>query len=493
MGWVTIVIVGAGLAGTRTAWLLHEKAPNQHIVLIGAETHAPYDRPPLSKSLLSSPAPVSLQEAAGVELDQTTVEVLSGVQVVGIELLAPATPATKADSGDMREVEDSAAAANTTARFRLHTLTGPIEAHDVVIATGTRPQSRWPAAYSLHTRDQADALRGHLLAEARDVTIIGAGWIGCELAWDLVRNGHRVTVIEAGSTPLQRPLGAAIGAVVATWFAEAGIRLLSNTGVHDVVAHTGQERSGPTAAPLTVHTTAGDVNADVVISATGVTPATDWVTLPELARTSSGHLVTDSLGRTTIPGLWAAGDAAAVAGGDPAIPENASASGHWFEALRRPDRVVAALTGTAAPAEPVPEMFSEQFTHRIVGVGNYTPSATPGSSVVFAGPHRVDHITVTIESNSGTSASAAGRSIEPARSSEAAESGHLRDSTQALRLHPESLLDPRTLTDLSPGTVSNFVVTLHHRDESLIGAVVCDVPRSVSRLRRQLRLARTEA
>ncbi len=325
------MIIGAGLAGLRTAAELRDAGYGEKIIIIGAEKHPPYDRPPLSSALLSAPDPVWLAEDLSIEWPGIANEIHLQVRATG---LTPGSPSI------------------------VHTDTaGDIAATNVVIATGARAINPWPGTLTLTTLDDAARLRASLAGGAKGVAIIGAGWIGVELAHVLAGAGHAVTLIEAGEHPLADRLGDA-APLVAQW--------LSNVDVLTGAAVTGVEGT-------TVHTESVSIDADIVITAVGMRPETSWLDGSGVVRDERGFIPVDGSGRARVvsdagvtPQVWAVGD---VASRENNIFGRID-GGHWFSALRDPAQIAADIAGIEIPADSVPEIFSDQGPHRIVVLGS---------------------------------------------------------------------------------------------------------------------------
>lgn len=290
--------------------------------MLGAEGIDPYDRPPLSKELLSRSEPAWLSTEVGADLAALADQV---------HLADPAVSLSPTDlgldlAGGSRVVADA-----------------------VVLACGSAPINPWPeSALVLHSMADAEALRARLAPGAR-LAIVGAGWIGAEVAGVAAGAGAEVTVLEAAAEPLARQVPAELGARTRAWYKESGVRLRTGGAVSSVSAdgvHLVDERTVP---------------ADVVLAAVGVRPATGWLG-EALARTPTGHVPVDAEGRTEVPGLWAVGDCA-----DRTHPVFGQVpGGHWSAALQDPDHLARAMLGLDAPdRDPAPYVYSTQLGHHL--------------------------------------------------------------------------------------------------------------------------------
>lgn len=333
-------MVGAGLAGLRSVEALRARGFGGRITLIGEEPHRPYDRPPLSKAVLAG------------ETDSTVVD--SDFDALGVELRLGVV------TTGLREGV-------------LLTSSGEVRYDGLVIATGAKP-IRLPGdgpQQVLRTIDDALALRALLTPRTR-VVVVGAGWIGAEVATAARKAGCEVTVVEAGPTPLAAALGPAVGAYTAPWYAEADVKLLLEAKVAAV------DEGGVTLADGSF------VEADVVVSGVGVRPAIGWL---EGSGVELGDgVVTDAHLRTTLPGVVAAGDCAAW--WSRRFSRRLRVE-HWDTALGAPDVAVASLLGEDAVYDPVPYFWSEQFGRMVQYVGHHTgarmvPRGEPSADAKWA-------------------------------------------------------------------------------------------------------------
>lgn len=325
-----MVVVGAGLAGARTVLELRAQGFTGRVTVLGAEPVAPYDRPPLSKHLLDRPAPAWLADELGADALALADEVHLGTPATGLDLTGPGVGVRTAD--------------------------GAVAADAAVLATGAaavRPPA-WPTALTLHTAADADRLRSALgggrTAGVR-LVVIGAGWVGAEVATVAAAAGVDVTVVEAREAPLGTVLGAAVGALTVPWYAPAGVRLRTGVAVAAVEARAVTLADGEV------------LPADVVLAAVGARPATGWLA-DALPLGPDGSVRVDE-GHAPV-----GGPASVRVVGDAATRRSARhgwvPGGHWDAALRGPATAVAGLLGhEPAEPDPAPYVFSTQLGHEL--------------------------------------------------------------------------------------------------------------------------------
>jgi 3-phenylpropionate/trans-cinnamate dioxygenase ferredoxin reductase subunit len=324
-----VVIAGGGLAGLRTAAELRAGEYTGLITMVGAEPHPPYDRPPLSKKLMLGEVDST---SMADEADALDLDLRLGETAVGL------------DDGLLR-----------TDRAELGF-------DRLVLATGAAP-IRLPGPgpqHVLRTIDDALAIRAALRSGTR-VTIVGAGWIGAELATVAAARGCAVTVLEAAAAPAAAALGEAVGARLVPWYAAAGVDLRLGQPVESVQA-------GGLALPG-----GGWLDADLVVTAVGVRPATGWLAGSGV-RLAAGHrdaVQVDGQLRASVPGVYAAGDCAAFWSGRYGQRLRVE---HWDTALHAPRVAAANLLGAEQAYDPVPYFWSEQFGRMVQFAGHRDPA-----------------------------------------------------------------------------------------------------------------------
>jgi NADPH-dependent 2,4-dienoyl-CoA reductase/sulfur reductase-like enzyme len=338
-GLRTVVVVGASLAGLRATETLRRDGFEGRLVLVGAEPHLPYDRPPLSKQLLAGerePQDLALRRAPYDELD---VDLRLGVRAVALDLAA-------------REVVLA-----TSERIAFD---------GAVLATGATPRRlpTTPALEGIHvlrTIDDALDLRARLDTDPR-VVVVGAGFIGSEVAATCRMRGLDVTVVEALPAPLVRGLGPVLGMVCGELHRDHGVDLRLGTGVAGIEGTTKVER-----VRLDDGTT---VEADVVVVGVGVVPVTDWLEGSGL-QLENGVVCDETL--LAAPGVVAAGDVARWP--NPRFDGELMRLEHWTNATEQGVAAARRLLvpdGEAAPAyAPIPFVWSDQYDRRIQTIGHF--------------------------------------------------------------------------------------------------------------------------
>ncbi|MDP9823722.1 NAD(P)/FAD-dependent oxidoreductase [Nocardioides massiliensis] len=343
-----VVIVGASVAGVRTAQALRMQGFAGAITLIGEEPHHPYDKPPLSKEHLRPDAPHDPPALVSAEeLEQLAVDLHLGVRATGLD------PAARV----------------------LHTDAGEHTYDQLVIATGvvprTLPGSGLAGVRTVRTADDAAFLRSQLTTTPR-VTVIGAGFIGAEFASAARARGCQVTVVEAQQTPMAHLFGERVGARLAALHEANGVALRTGARFERFVGDGHVE--GVVLADGEV------VPADLVVVGIGATPATDWLRGSGLP-VDDGVACESDLSVVGHPEIFAAGDVARWPHphyGEPIRIE------HWTNANEHGAIVASAIAGGPAPRAQVPYVWSDQYGHRIQIVG--LPSRGTPAYVTGDGP-----------------------------------------------------------------------------------------------------------
>ena len=334
-----VVVVGAGLAAVRTAEELRRAGYEGELVLVGDETHLPYDRPPLSKEVLRG------------DRDDTTLRPSEFFGENRIELML------------------GAAARSVDTASRTLTLTDGTELgyDELVVATGLRPR-RIPGlpdlagVHVLRSLEDSRALREAIVPGARAL-VVGAGFIGCEVAASLRAREVEVVLVEPQPTPLASVLGAEVGALVTRLHTAEGVDVRAGVGLSEI---RGDERV--TSAVLG---DGSEIDVDLVVLGIGSIPATEW--LEGSGVEVDNGVVCDGTGRTTTPHVWAVGDVASwqvPAGGRRRIE-------HWTNAGEQASVLAKTIMRVeAGAAAQVPYFWSDQYDIKIQGLGAVTADDT---------------------------------------------------------------------------------------------------------------------
>jgi 3-phenylpropionate/trans-cinnamate dioxygenase ferredoxin reductase subunit len=329
-----IVIAGGGLAGQRCIEGLRRGGYDSTIRMVSSELHPPYDRPPLSKAALVDPAMEErLAFRAPRWYDEQSVELLLGV---GATRLRPAER--------ILELSDGA----------------QLGYRKLLICTGGRPRtlpllSGYDNVSVLRTRDDARWLR-HALQERGRLAVIGAGFIGLEIAATARRLGVEVTIIEAAACPLENVLGPELGG----WLA----RLHRAEGADVRPATTVDRVQGRSTARRLWLSDGSTLEVDHAVVGVGISPEVGWLT--DSGLDASGGVPVDDAGRTAIDDVFAAGDAAATfdAGRGRHVPGS-----HWEAAGRQGTRAARAMLGLDPGPAPLTSFWTDQYGLRIQYVG----------------------------------------------------------------------------------------------------------------------------
>jgi 3-phenylpropionate/trans-cinnamate dioxygenase ferredoxin reductase subunit len=343
----TFVIVGAGLAGAKAAETLREEGFDGGIVLLGAESHRPYERPPLSKDYLRGESqrdgafvhPEEFYAEKQIELRPSTVARAIGLGAREIQL-------------EGREI---------------------LAYSKLLLAPGAEPRalplpgSELEGVHYLRVFEDSDAIRAAIERGGRAV-VIGAGWIGSEVAASARTKGLEVTIVEQLAVPLERVLGREVGEVYAAIHRDHGVEILGETGVESIEGTGRVER---------VRLEGGrTIDCDMVVVGVGVTPRVELAAAAGL-EIDNGIVVDERL-ETASQGVFAAGDAANA--WHPFFETRLRVE-HWHNALEQGPAAARNMLGRNQPYERIPYFFSDQYD---VGM-EYAGYATEWDEVVFRG------------------------------------------------------------------------------------------------------------
>ena len=334
------VIVGAGLAGAKTAQALRDQNFEGAVVLIGAERHRPYERPPLSKGYLAGSAE---REQGFVHPEpwyaEHNVELRLAQTVTGID-----RHARRVEFADGRTIAYSKLLLSTGASPRRLSVPGA-DAEGV---------------YYLRTLDDSDSLR-QMLGRVARLVVIGAGWIGLEVTAAARQTGVEVTVIESAELPLLRVLGREVAQVFADLHSQRGVEFRFNAAL-DSIRVTEGRASGAVLGDGTV------VDADAVLVGIGATPNSGLAEAAGL--TVDNGVVVDAALRSSDPDTYAAGDVANVL--SPFYGKHIRVE-HWANALNQPRTAAASMLGHNAVYDELPYFFTDQYDLGMEYFGHVEP------------------------------------------------------------------------------------------------------------------------
>lgn len=323
----TVVIVGGGLAAASTAKALREEGFDGPVVIVGSESHLPYDRPPLSKEVLQGKKEVDSaylhDQAWYAEQD---IEVRTGTTVTAVD----------------------------TSSRRLTLSDGSLDYGTLVLATGSRPRvldvpgGDLAGLHYLRTIDDSVALQ-QAFGRGGDVVVIGAGWIGLETAAAAIGAGCRVTVLEPQPTPLFGVLGPELGSVFTALHEEHGVTFRFDDGVASFDGEDGHV--------TTVVTSDGArMTADTVVVGVGILPNTELAEAAGLA--VDNGVVADASMRTSVDGVYAVGDVARWFNPTLGYPLRVE---HWANALNTGPVAGRVIAGKDPHNDVLPYFFSDQY------------------------------------------------------------------------------------------------------------------------------------
>jgi len=336
----SIAIVGASLAGLRAAETLRRSGFDGSLTLIGDEPHAPYDRPPLSKQFLSGEwdhtrlALIAPEKLAELHLDLRLGTRATGLDVGERAVTTSPTTIEASSAGDERVVADG-----------------------ILIATGARartlPYAERPGLHVLRSRDDAELLHQALASGPRHVVVVGAGFIGAEVAATARQMGATVSMVELAEAPMIRGLGIDLGLFCAEVHRERGVDVRLGVGVDQIL--------GDAAVTGVVLTDGSEITADIVVVGVGAVPNTEWLEGSGLAL-DNGVVCDDTC--LAAPGIVAAGD---VARWHNRLFDEVMRVEHWDNAVEQGMYAARRLLAQEAPEPftPVPWFWSDQFDHKI--------------------------------------------------------------------------------------------------------------------------------
>lgn len=322
-----MLIIGGGLAGGTAAEALRDEGFDGDITVVAAEPHPPYQRPPLSKGYLAGDEgsdavilhPAQWYAERGIRL-------LTGVAATSLD---PAAHAVDLDSGEQLEYGAVLLATGATPRML------PLPGHEL------------PGVMTLRRLDDSDALAATLKGGGQRLVVIGAGWIGMEVAATARGFGNEVAILERDAVPLAAALGAEMGEVFRGLHLAHGVDLRTSVGVDRIVGDVRAEG---------VVVDGETLPADLVLVGVGAAPDT------RLAETAGldllNGILTDSALRTSAPDVFAAGD---VANPFHPVLQRHLRSEHWANALNAGKVAARSMLGLPASFDEIPYFYTDQY------------------------------------------------------------------------------------------------------------------------------------
>ncbi|OBB96335.1 NAD(P)/FAD-dependent oxidoreductase [Mycobacterium sp. 852002-40037_SCH5390672] len=348
----SFVIIGGGLAAAKAVEALRDNNFDGHIMVFADEEHLPYERPPLSKEYL----------AGKKSLNDFTVQNSGWYRDNNVDIRLSTRVSTLDAAGHTVGLLDG----TTVSYDKLLLATGSAARHPPI------PGSDAGGVHYLRSYEDAVVLNS-VLNQGASLAVVGAGWIGLEVAAGARQRGVEVTVVETAKQPLVAALGETVGEVFATLHREHGVDLRLETQVDEVTRADGAHGS---ATGLRTHNGA-TIAADAVLVAVGAQPNTELAEQAGLSMGDGGVLVDASL-RTSAPDIYAVGDIAAAQ--HPLFGARIRTE-HWANALKQPAVAVAGMLGTPGEYAELPYFFTDQYDLGMEYVG-HAPSF---ERVVFRG------------------------------------------------------------------------------------------------------------
>ncbi|GAA1467859.1 FAD-dependent oxidoreductase [Nocardiopsis exhalans] len=351
-----IVIAGAGMAGLHAAEALRERGFEGRLTLVGEEPHRPYSRPPLSKEVLTGIGMDPANGEAGWLVGHRALRLREDSVLDGLDLeFRPNTRAVGLDPA-AREVRLAGPEGEDSLRY-----------DGLVIATGARarrPSTDLGGIHVLRTLDDAEALRAAFDSTGR-LVVVGAGFVGAEVAASARAVGMEVTLIEAAPTPLTRVVDPRIGEVLTDLHRENGVDVRLGTGV------TGFEGAGRVERVRLADGSA--VEASLVVAGVGVHLNTEWLRGSGVELFDDGSVACDAYSAASVPNVYAVGDLANWPhpryGGRIRLE-------HWTNASEQGEAAARNLLAGSGrtPFTPVPYFWSDQYKKKIQLLGQGAPA-----------------------------------------------------------------------------------------------------------------------
>ncbi|MEV4689111.1 NAD(P)/FAD-dependent oxidoreductase [Microbacterium sp. LWH3-1.2] len=342
-----MLIIGGSLAGGTAAEALRDEGFEGDITVVAAEAHPPYQRPPLSKGYLAGDEGLDAVILHPTEwYDEHDIRLLTGVAVTSLE---PAAHAVELDDGERVTYDAVLLATGATPRMV------PLPGHDLA------------GVMTLRCLDDSDELAAQLREGGKRLVVIGAGWIGMEVAATARGFGNEVAILERDAVPLAMALGAEMGEVFRSLHLEHGVDLRTSVGVDRIVGDGRAEG---------VVVDGETLPADLVLVGVGAAP--NSALAEEAGLDILGGILTDAALRTSAPGVYAAGD---VANAYHPVLQQHLRSEHWANALNGGKVVAKSMLGQPASFDEIPYFYTDQYDLGME-LSGYAPLMTDAEIVV---------------------------------------------------------------------------------------------------------------
>jgi len=342
-----MLIIGGGLAGGTAAEALRDEGFDGDITVVAAEAHPPYQRPPLSKGYLAGSEGLDAVFLHPAEwYDERGIRLITGVAVTSLE---PAAHAVELEDGERLTYDAVLLATGATPRMI------PLPGNDL------------PGVMTLRRLDDSDELAAQLREGGKRLVVIGAGWIGMEVAATARGFGNEVAILERDAVPLAMALGAEMGEVFRGLHLEHGVDLRTSVGVDRIVGEGRAEGvvvDGETLA------------ADLVLVGVGASPNTALA--EEAGLDILNGVLTDEALRTSAADVFAAGD---IANAFHPVLQRHLRSEHWANALNAGKVVARSMLGQPASFDDIPYFYTDQYDLGME-LSGYAPLMTDAEIVV---------------------------------------------------------------------------------------------------------------
>lgn len=343
----TYVIIGGGLASAKAAETLRSEGFEGSVIIVGAENHLPYERPPLSKDVLRGDSPVEKTFVHNQDFyTENRIELRPNTIAVAI---APTSHLIYLKRGEELGYDK------------------------LLVATGSMnrrldgPGSDLDGIFYLRSIDEMQALRDGLNS-ARSVVVVGAGWIGSEVAASARQMGKEVTVVDPGEVPLARVLGTEVGTIYKNLHEEHGVKMIFGTGVNGF-----EGENNVTGVRLSDDTV---IDADLVVVGVGAIPRTELAT--EALMEVDNGIIADEYLQTPTEDIFVAGDVAAA--WHPRYGRHLRVE-HWSNALHQGEIAAKNMLGAQIAYDRIPYFYSDQYDFGM----EYSGLAQDWDEVVFRG------------------------------------------------------------------------------------------------------------